>query len=215
MKKVCFCVIIGQYDILKNPLYVTEDWEYVCITDQDITSDFWKIIKINCEFDSKWYSRYIWTHYYDFIDADIILKHDACMIIKNDLNEIYNLLGDADILLSKHDRRNCIYQEGIAVNNKFPNYTNIVNKQIEQYKLENFPINYGLHYQGVRLFKNNDKIKHFNMLWWNEIISNSWRDQLSFDYIRWKLENTENQININYLNYTDLIKKYFIFKRHL
>jgi hypothetical protein len=216
MKKACFCVIIGNYDTLKLPFIVNSEWDYYCITDQDITSKFWKIIKIDSALDSKYQSRYIWTHFDKFIDCDIIVKHDANMIIINDLDYLLDFLTpEIDIVLAKHEKRNCIYDESIAVVNKFPNSKELVNNQMIKYRELGFPENYGLHYQGIRVMRNNEKIRKFNELWWEEISTNCWRDQLSFDFVRWISVNSEFELNIANINFRYLIKKIFKYNEHI
>jgi len=215
MKKACFCVIIGNYDTLKTPNIVNNEWDYYCITDQDITSDFWKIIKIESALDSRWQSRYIWTHFYNYIDCDIALKFDASMIINSDLNQLLiYLTPETDIVLTKHDRRDCIYKEGIAVIHKFPESKDIVNLQMKRYDEIKFPKNFGLHYQGIRLMRNNEKIRKFNELWWNQIKNGCWRDQLSFDFLRWLLSESEYDLNIVNVNYNLLTKQFFKNNKH-
>ena len=215
MKKACLCVIVGNYDTLKIPFIINSEWDYYCITDQDITSDFWKIIKIDSTLDSKWQSRYIWTHFDRYIDCDIIIKHDASMIINNDLDYLLEFISpDNDILLAKHDRRNCIYDEGNAVIYKFPNSIELVNSQMKKYSEMGFPENYGLHYQGIRVMRNNEKIRKFNNLWWHQISTGCWRDQLSFDFVRWIVEDTDYKLNIANIDYRFLTKQLFKNNKH-
>lgn len=207
-------MILGDYDDLKPPNVVSKGWDYICITDQDISSNFWRIIRVEPDLDNKWYTRYIWTHFYDFFDCDYVLKHDAGMRINDDLNILLNYNKNNDITLSFHDRRNCIYDEAIAVNERFPEYSFLVERQMKRYKALGFPSKYGLHFNGVRLMKNNEKVRTFNKLWWIEIKSGSWRDQLSFDYIRWKLRESNYNMKINEIDFNLLCQKLFIFHEH-
>jgi hypothetical protein len=39
----------------------------------------------------------------------------------------------------------------------------------------------------VILRRHTDAIRHLNEAWWNEIVRGSRRDQLSFNYVAWKL----------------------------
>ena len=63
----------------------------------------------------------------------------------------------------------------------------LVNKQMKFYRSEGFPKNHGLITSMVigRRHKDPDTIK-LNNLWWEQICTYSKRDQLSFDYSRWK-----------------------------
>jgi hypothetical protein len=62
-----------------------------------------------------------------------------------------------------------------------------VEKQMVRYSNEGFPVNYGLAYNGFILRKHTPTIEKLDEFWWNEIIKNSRRDQLSFMYSCWKL----------------------------
>ena len=43
-KNVCYTVIVGQYDSLKEPQCVSENFDYICFTDQtDFISNVWEI----------------------------------------------------------------------------------------------------------------------------------------------------------------------------
>ena len=58
-----------------------------------------------------------------------------------------------------------------------------------RYLDEGFPSeNFGLHETGVLVEKNNESVSEYNEKWWKEVRCNSVRDQLSFDYIRWKTD---------------------------
>jgi hypothetical protein len=216
MKKACFCALTGSDVTLSNhDIKPDNEWDYYCITDQDITSNFWKIIKIDSDLDPKWLSRYIYTHFYEYLNHDIVVKIDASMVIKRDFNCLLDYLTpETDIVLAYHDRRICIYDEFNAVNKRFPEYKNIVDNQKERYLKEGFPIKYGLHSQGGRIIRNNEKIRHFYKLWWEELKISSWRDQLSFDYIRWKLANTENEIKISNIDFYKLYIEFFEIPRY-
>ena len=64
---------------------------------------------------------------------------------------------------------------------------NIINNQIERYKLDNYPAHNGLTRNTILIRKHNepDVIKTMED-WWVEVKYGSKRDQLSFDYSAWK-----------------------------
>lgn len=41
-KGVCYTVISGPYDTLKEPVIETDGWKYICFTDQELVSDIWE-----------------------------------------------------------------------------------------------------------------------------------------------------------------------------
>ena len=43
-KNVCYTVIVGQYDSLKEPQYISDNFDYICFTDQtNFKSNVWDI----------------------------------------------------------------------------------------------------------------------------------------------------------------------------
>jgi len=199
-KKVCFTVLLGNYDTLKEPEIISEGWDYICITDQKLTSNVWKILEVNHVLDNRYFSRYIWTHYWEFINYHFYFKIDANMTLIKDLNPLLNYFkDDIDIMLSLHGDRFSIYKEAERIKYKFPESIEIVNNQINKYKIEGFPETELLHDNGVKLFKDSEKLRKFNLLWWDEISNNSWRDQLSFDYLLWKLKDSSLKLNVKSL----------------
>lgn len=62
-----------------------------------------------------------------------------------------------------------------------------INKQIEKYKAEGYPEGIGMVETCVLLRKHNDiKCVLFDNAWATELLEQSHRDQLSFNYICWK-----------------------------
>ena len=49
-----------------------------------------------------------------------------------------------------------------------------------------FPERFGLRSAGIIIRRNNDNVRKFNELWWDEISKGSHRDQLSQMYVSWK-----------------------------
>lgn len=84
-----------------------------------------------------------------------------------------------------HTERECIYQEMVTLMDLGIEKERTIKFLFERYKSEGFPQKFGLHRTGVLVRKNVDCNTKFNEMWWNEILHNSKRDQLSFDYTRW------------------------------
>ena len=42
-KKVVYTCISGKYDTLMDPIYVNDDFDYICYTDQPFKSNIWEI----------------------------------------------------------------------------------------------------------------------------------------------------------------------------
>jgi hypothetical protein len=62
-----------------------------------------------------------------------------------------------------------------------------ITRQLEQYRSEGFPVNYGLTENNVLIRRHNDPtIIKLMEDWWRELLAQSRRDQLSFPYVAWR-----------------------------
>ena len=88
----------------------------------------------------------------------------------------------------RHHSRKCIYIEEKACLLQNKGNKDKIIEQINKYKSDNFPANFGL-LEGTIIVSNLKSKKAKNLLidWWNEFYeSESLRDQLSLPYVLWK-----------------------------
>jgi hypothetical protein len=217
-KKVVYTCITGGYDNLLEPTYLTSDFDYVCFTDNiDMKSDVWQIRPLPKEVEGL---SQIKKQRYVKINAHKVLKEydlsiwvDGCVTVKGDLNELLKkvLKDDCAVYVPQHPHRNCIYAEADACISMKKDVKENIAPQIERYKNEGFPKNYGLLQSNIMVRKHNDKdcIKLMET-WFEELKNGSHRDQLSFNYASWK----ENTIKIIYMDKLIYKSKWFFWGRH-
>jgi hypothetical protein len=194
MKIIIYSVNIGGYDMFKNPKNNDPNVRYILFTDNKyFKSDIWEVNHIdfvNDSFDSRLKSRFLKTNPHKVLpDHDVSIWIDHCFDFRfKDVNEMIKKIGfvDENIMLYKHDERNCIYDEGVKVSKLNLEIPSVVEVQMTKYRTEGFPENYGLYQTGFMFRKNNKLINQFNDIWWNEIKHHSGRDQLSQVYSAWK-----------------------------
>ena len=94
----------------------------------------------------------------------------------------------SNIIAERHPKRIDIYEEGKEVKILRKAKKEIVDKQLQDYKDQGYPKNFGL-LEGHFLFRNfgSSKIEVMSCMWFDEINRGSRRDQLSFNYVIWKL----------------------------
>ena len=63
----------------------------------------------------------------------------------------------------------------------------VIDRQMARYRQAGFPAWYGLNHAAVILRRHSAAMKNFNQQWWQEICPGSRRDQLSFNYVLWKV----------------------------
>ncbi len=120
-----------------------------------------------------------------------------------------NIIADefTGIAMMGHPERMCLYDEANYCIDMKKDHKSIINDQINRYKSEGFPNDYGLARTTV-IFRESDNNNVHKLMeyWWNEVINGSCRDQISFNYSVWK-----NNCIYNHLN-PYLFLKYF--KQH-
>lgn len=213
-KNIIYTAIIGNYDILKEPKCITQNWEYICFTDNPnkIKSNVWKIIDVkNYEqltlIDNQiLLARIIkWSPLFLFENIDFSIWVDANMVINTDLNVFLESIQiNYPIILTKHPNRNCIYQEIIAIKSRIErgivkeNISNVNKWALElQYNLK-YPSGLGLCQTGLKIHNHKFKKELNDLGKLMRTIMNNFgiiRDQLIFNYICYT-----NHLKINVLN---------------
>ena len=217
MNRVIYTAIFNNYDSVKRPMYVNKDSDYYLFVDEetyisqfksidgsiykvvvfkDVENGFMKAkdIKINPE---KYLSEY---------DSSIYV--DGSFLQVGDVNYLLNQSKNT-YQMCKHPRRDCAYQEATICLNQRLDVPAIIKSQMEKYFEEGFPTQYGLSMGGIIARTHNKKSKKINSLWWKEIVSGSKRDQLSVNYVLWKLRE-----EIGFSDYDGSINSVFELKQH-
>jgi GT2 family glycosyltransferase len=206
-RKVVVSVNIGEYDNIIEEHFDNPEWEFYIFTDSKINSKLWKPIYVEPKLEIRKESRrYKWLIHRYFPDAEYSLYVDTNTPIKTDLNSlIEKYLTNADIAMRKHPGRNCLYEEALRCSELKLDYPPVIETQIDGYRKEGYPQNYGLHEGGIILRRHTNKINKFNEAVWDKIRNGSCRDQLSTDYVSWKLgikiENMPSRPDSRYFGY--------------
>lgn len=187
-----YTAFTGNYDVLKEPEFIDENCDYICFTDnEELESDVWEIRKMEDSFldnnrKAKQYkvfpNKYLPEYKYSFwLDGTFKIKGSIREYIYSNLKKGSNMLNVI------HTERDCVYKEHMA-SMLIPRYPSaIMKEQIDKYKSEGFPKDYGLAVMGA-IFRKHDDEDVISLMdsWWNEIIEFSNQDQLSFAYVAWK-----------------------------
>lgn len=197
-KFVVYTCITGGYDGLLEPKVVPDNVDFVCFTDDEtLTSEKWKVYPIPSELENysnvkkqrlvkilphKWLPNY-----------EESLWIDGNMEVMDDVNKFVQKLKlqDKVVSIGKHPQRNCIYDEEQAVVKAHKDKKEITEPQIKRYKEEGFPKHYGLAETCIIYRKhNNPTCIKIMEAWAEELKNGSHRDQLSLNYVLWKLNET-------------------------
>lgn len=88
----------------------------------------------------------------------------------------------------RHPERVCAYQELQACIHWKKDNPELMRRQLEQYRQAQYPPYFGLVETSCLLRANTQSVTTFNQLWWQQIQNHSYRDQLSFNYAAWCLD---------------------------
>lgn len=196
--KVYSCVA-GNYDNLQASLFssnpiIEDNVSYTLFTDQPCKHDLWEVRPLQYQHtfcsrrSARWHKINSDTLFPEF---DVTVWIDANMRIRNIsiTDFVTTLLTTGHALFSfKHPDRTCIYQEFSACKRLNKDNPVLMLKQVETYRKEGYPPFNGLVETGCVVRRNTPEVEMFNMQWWNELAKHSFRDQLSFNYVAWKLE---------------------------
>lgn len=99
----------------------------------------------------------------------------------------HHFAGNALMAVANHTERNCTYHEAEACLALGKDDPTAIYRQIFKYKTEGFPENAGLQETRMVFRRNHPYCQAVSALWWQQISQFSRRDQLSLNYVFWKL----------------------------
>lgn len=189
-KIAIYTAIAGDYDILKDPKVIDENCDYICFTDnENIESDIWDIrymedSVLDDNRKAKQYkifpNKYLPEYKYSF-------WIDGTFKITGSIREYVSKYINSPMLVVVHPERDSIFDEAESTYH-FPRYPKyIIARQVEYYKNQGIPANYGLPSLGA-IFREHKNPQIINLMnqWWEEVTVFTNQDQLSFTYLMWK-----------------------------
>lgn len=188
-KIVVYTAIAGNYDTLKEPPgRLFKEADFVAFCDFTPTATAWQIRKVCAEFADPCRNakiHKILPHVF-FPEATYSLWIDGSVKINRAFpirRWIEECLGQHDLAVFKHPQRRCLYEEGEACIRLAKDDPATIRNQMALYRDENYPLNNGLVESTIILRRHTEAVRRLNEAWFQEIKSNSRRDQLSFNYV--------------------------------
>ncbi len=185
-----YTAIFGEYDRLL-PVKTAGDNSYICFTDHypyDDVSSPWQVRVVDMPHpDPRFASRYYFdqsTVVLPEYEYTIMHSGNAALTVLPEILLAY--LAKTDIAAFRHPRRDSVYKEPYAIARSNIDTWDNMSRQIARYRSEGFS---GQPFSACTLLvrRNTPKIQEFEKMWWREVKGGTHRDQLSFDYVRWKL----------------------------
>jgi len=213
IKIAVYTAVFENYDIILQPKLEQTDVDFFYFTSPGTYAPYpWKTITEgytnsgNAKVDTlklKCLGHEILSEY------DVLIWIDGNISIIGDLRPyVEEIISKGDFFTNRHRSRHCIYDEAnICIDLQRVDRVATL-AQMLRYKDEGFPDNFGLHETTVLLRDmRSKKAINFSRLWWNEFISGGYRDQLSFDYVRWKLDYNVAELEHDYFGVSKMFLK--------
>jgi len=200
-----------NYAYGKLPEYkTTPNLDFICYTNSPhLVSETWDIRLIELDITPRKQARKIKTLPQDYLgEYDAWIWMDNSCIFNYDPIDLYELYMDGfDMCVHEHCDRTNIFQEAKIIIDRNLDKPETIIKQINNYKEEGY-IDNGLFETGILMRENNEKVISFNKMWWDEINSQSIRDQLSFPYVKFKHPEVKiNEIKETFVAHKTLLGK--------
>jgi hypothetical protein len=187
-----FTCITEQYELPKtNQNWGKADW--FLYTDSSLPvkkqDNNWNYTPVIEKFkDSRMTARFYKTIPHElFKDYDFSIWVDGSITFLITPEQLISQMLGYDIMTFKHPVRDCIYKEAEEILKLKLDYPDTVQKQMDCFKKKNYPEHNGLAETKIVVRKNTPAIANFNKEWLYQMLIGSERDQLSFNYIAWKL----------------------------
>ena len=191
---IVYTALFGAYDTFVEPTIVDPNAKYMLFTDQPIQSDVYEVVRIdllagNERLTARQYKA-LSTFYLP--EHTMSVWHDARF---TPICADWSVFEGITLGAYAHDQRDCIYAEAAVCKDMKLEKPERIDFLMDKLHGENYPRFNGLVSSGFLVRKSNAVVASFNAMWWHYISSYCVRDQLSFNYVAWKLG-----MNITYLD---------------
>lgn len=189
---VIYTAITGDYDKLREPLFLSDALTYVCITNNpNIKSEAWNIEYVkNSNMDNVHLARHIKMNPHIFFrEYETSVWVDGKYQIMDDfITYILKYAKQSNILCFPHPERECICDEmAMCVTEQKGSKKGMI-LQVADYLRNGYPLNSNLYETGCLVRGHNDEqVQQLMKNWERELLKYSIRDQLSFPYVCWKM----------------------------
>lgn len=194
-KTAIYTCITGGYDKFEEQKIAMPDCDYFVISDRVMKcSGNTEHIHIdeaipNNVKDSKLQNRYCKMHGHTiFKDYAYSIYLDGNVEILQDISGYLDLTNGSGVAFYKHEVRDCIYDEGMAIMLLNKADSKQVKMQLKKYAEEGMPARFGL-LAGGAIFRNHKRGLGNQIMekWWKEYAKWPTRDQLSLMYVLWSM----------------------------
>jgi|GEM_PF-1225771 len=192
LKIAVYTAIFDRYDDLKPLMPQSIPADFYHFTDNPrIIDNQWKICEapvpgknLNARLMNRWYK--LFPDKIEVLnDYDITIYLDGNCSLRNAgfIDACVASLANGDMLLFRHPRRSCIYEEFAACRQfrKFDASGSDIVQEREYRKF--YTSNNGLYWCGCLVRRKSDTLRRISEHWWEHLMKYTWRDQVSFPVV--------------------------------
>jgi hypothetical protein len=185
-----YTVVMGVPDVVMEPSIVSPQCDYRLYTDLPFDGrSRWQPTYLSiADLDPRRAQRYVkiyWEPTFDFYDYSLYL--DSTVKLKVDPTLFLDYLQPgSDIMLFRHYRRDCLYDEAETVIERGLDDPVVVRNQVDGYRSLGYPPHNGLWAGTVVLRRHTSAMRDVSCAWWGEVRALSSRDQISLSYVLWR-----------------------------
>ncbi len=195
-KIVVYTCVVGEYDTIKEPLYINPNIDYIVVTDLDVREDSaWRKIdianlKLPSNMTASQKNRYVKMHpHLIFPEYEYSIYIDGSIRVVADIIPLVYSMGTACFLgMHNHPVRRKISTECNAVLFSKKNVDEkILKKQVSNYYKQGYDDSYGI-LEGTVIVRKHNNPECIDLMndWWDEMKTYPTRDQISLPYVLWK-----------------------------
>lgn len=194
-KTAIYTCITGGYDRFEEQKIAIPDCDYFVISDRAVKCSrgtgnihIDQVMPDNIK-DPRLQNRYCKMHGHTiFKDYEYSIYLDGHIEILQDISDYLEYTNESGIAFYKHEVRECIYDEGMAVMFLNKADSKQVKMQLKKYAEEGMPARFGL-LAGGAIFRNHKRSLGNQIMenWWKEYVKWPTRDQLSLMYVLWSM----------------------------
>jgi len=188
MNPVIYTAIIGNIDTLGHVPAISRHIRHIAFVDEiKPNSSGWEQIRVTVDWDNRRTARHYKALPHRYLpDADIWIWVDGNVRARVDPLLVVKRYAISDLTTFKHWDRSCLYVEAAFCAKVHKDNPEILKAQVNRYRKEGMPDNWGLAATRVVIRRNTPAIHELNEAWWTEIERGSLRDQVSLPYVCWK-----------------------------
>lgn len=183
---VVYTAVFGGFDRIPP---VSFDIPHICFVDQPVELEGWEVRVVERKLndprrEARMYKAlpHLWLP-----DAETSIWQDGCISLKVEPGAMAMFLGGHDIAVMRHPELGGILEEAKEIVKRGKAPAKQVEEQLAYYRQQDYPVGRARIATGVLVRRHTEAVAHFNEAWWAQITRFTARDQLSFDYVCWKM----------------------------